>query len=1009
MEGQTGPPSKERTRGFYLSVPCACALILLAVILAAVVGIVVFIVGPRHAVCQCHMPNTSLPVGGIRSREELHGFPISSKDYLTNSTMISTLALSASSPHTSSTSTSSSATSSTTTTTTQPPPVNKTFPGQVEPYHYNMELFIDIYQCNSSLFKLHGNVSIFLDVKTPTANIILHAKELTIFRQSLSLKPLRTNQCAPGIVEAVYDKEKELYTLVLDEKLTVGERYELAIRYEDKLTSSPFGISFGYDTDETGQKQYFAVSQFHPSSARQAIPCFDEPRYKTTFNITLVRKVGNYTSRSNTDIIRQDPRGDNFVADVYKTTPKMYIDILAFAVVNYDYMENVTSTGVTYRTISKPGTTAEATMAHEQGIRIFEWLNKNLQPPYPLSKIDNIVIKGRVWAGMENWGLLIYNDILFNPAVDPRKLKQQTMLLLAHEMCHQWLGNLVSPKTWRWAWLSEGFAMFFEVQVIHTLHPSRRTDELFVVDFLHRVFIDDANRHWPLVKDEPKFDNILYSKGAGVVRMMRLIFGEELFLRAINLYLIRHQYGSVENSDMWTVFNEEAAKENITLNVGDLMEPWLLQMHYPVVMVTIQRPGALEVSQQLFQTNMSADVSDDGAKYGYKWDIPLTYVTGSDTSPFSKEYTFQEISWLYRTQNSTLVEDVNITDPSTPGGWVLVNLHQTGYYRVNYEEANWLALVRQLETDHTVIPPVNRAQIIDDAFNLARVGLLNASIAFRTLGFLRNDSDYISWTPATRVLDDLDSRLLDTRFYGAFKAFVLDLITNAYRNYGLEGNASDTLLVVYQRDRIARLACQYGLGSCLADSSRLFNLWTIDQDKYRPSPDIVNVINCYGVREGGLKAWQAMYDAYSTTNDLKYAFRLLYPLACPKEPWLLRRVLDIASDAKKMKKTSHQSTVFTNLARSQDAMHVVWNYVKENINTLSEVTVKDVIRVAAQTLTSTTFASELELLANNTKSISPSVVSSALSGFNTRKLWLEDHSAMLTEWFNEMGYGYYIL
>ncbi|XP_046547947.1 thyrotropin-releasing hormone-degrading ectoenzyme-like [Haliotis rubra] len=919
------------------------------------------------------------------------------------------MSLSSSLAQTASTTTNASdATSASTTTTTQPPPVNKTLPGQVTPYHYNIQLFMDIYQNDTSLFKVDGNVSIFLDVKEPTWNVTLNVKELTIFRESLSLKPLTANQSVPRIVQTICDDDKEFYVLLLNEELAVGEKYELSIRFEDQLTSSPYGLSYYSYDDQAGRTHYLAISHFQPSGARQAFPCFDEPRYKATFNITLVRGVGNYTSWSNTDIIRQEPRVDKYVADVYERTPNMSTYILAFAVVNYDYMENVTSTGVMYRTIFKPDTIAEVTMSHEQGIRIFDWFNQNLHPPYPLSKLDNILIRDRLGAAMENWGLVIYKDILFNPAVNTMKAKLGNMLLLVHEVCHQWFGNLVTPKTWRWLWLSEGFAVFFEYHVIHSLHPSWRQDEMFVVDQLHPLFILDTNKRWPLVKDVPRFDHILYYKGACVVRMLRTIFGEELFLRAINAYLVKHQYGSVETSDLWTVFNEEAAKENITVNVGDLMEPWLLQMHYPVVMVTVLRSGALEVSQQLFQSNMGANVSDDGAKYGYKWDIPLTYATGSDTSSFSKNYTYNDISWLYRTQNSTLVEDVNITDPSTSGDWVLVNLHQTGYYRVNYDEVNWLALIRQLDTDHTVIPPVNRAQIIDDALSLARVGLLNESIAFRTLGFLRNDSDYISWTPAVRALDEIEGRLMNTRLYGAFKAFVLDLVTNAYKIYGLEGDIDDTPLVVYQRARIAHLACRYGVRSCLADASRLFNHWARDQDKYRPSPDIMDVVTCYGVWEGGLEAWRTVYDVYSTTTDYRYAHRLIKSLTCPKDPWLIRRVLDISTDSKKIKKF-HQPAVFRNLAKSRHSLHIVWNFVKENINTLRKSIARDVIMIAAQTLTGSTFISELELLANSTSSISPSVLRSALSLFNSRKLWMEDHGPMLMQWFIDMGYGNYIL
>ncbi|XP_067653117.1 aminopeptidase Ey-like [Haliotis asinina] len=1007
MEEQTRTTSKERTRGFYLSVPCACALVLLAVILAVAVGVIVFITGPRHVVCQCHLPNTSLPVRGIVVREEFQGLTNSSKTCLTTTKP----PLSTSSAQTASTTTTPlDATSTTTTTATQPPPVNKTLPGQVIPYHYNLQLFMDMYQNDTSLFKVDGNVSIFLDVKEPTGNVTLNVKELTIFRESLSLKPLTANLSVPRIVQTISDDEKEFYVLLLNEELAVGERYELSIRFEDQLTSSPYGLTYHSYDDKSGRTHYLVISHFLASKARYAFPCFDEPRYKATFNITLVRKVGNYTSWSNTDIIRKEPRGDNYVADVYERTPKMSTYILAFAVVNFDYMENVTSTGVMYRTIFKPDTIAEVTMSHEEGMRILDWFNQNLHPPYPLSKLDNIIARDRPGLAMENWGLVIYKNILFNPAVNTVKTKLGIMLLLVRQVCHQWFGNLVTPKAWRWLWLSEGFAAFFEYHVIHSLHPSWRQDEFFVVDKLQSVFIHDANKHWPLVKDVPRFDHILFYKGASIVRMLHAIFGEELFLRATNAYLVKHQYGSVETSDLWTVFSEEAAKENITVDIGNLMEPWLQQMHYPVVMVTVLQAGVLEVSQQLFHSSMDSNVSDDGAKYGYKWDIPITYATGSDTSSFSKNYTYHDISWLYRTQNSTLIEDVNIniTDSSSSGEWVLVNLHQTGYYRVNYDEENWLALVRQLDADHTVIPPVNRAQIIDDAFSLARVGLLNESIAFRTLGFLRNDTDYVSWTPAVRALDELERRLRDTRFYGAFKAFVIDMVTNAYNNYGLEADSEDTPLVIFQRARVAHLACRYGVKSCLADASRLFNRWTSDQENYRPSPDIMDVVACYGIWVGGLEAWQTVYDIYNTTDDPRYAHRLVKSLTCPQDPWLIRRVLEFSTDSTKIKEL-HQLTVFRTLARSQHSLHIVWNFVKENIKTLRKSIARDVVMAAARTLTGSTFISEMELLSNSTGSISPSVLTSALSVFNSRRLWMEDHGSMMMQWFTDMGYGNYIL
>ncbi|XP_046566067.1 LOW QUALITY PROTEIN: thyrotropin-releasing hormone-degrading ectoenzyme-like [Haliotis rubra] len=523
--------------------------------------------------------------------------------------------------------------------------------------------------------------------------------------------------------------------------------------------------SYKTDTNET---IYLASTQFEAPHARNAFPCFDEPALKATFDITLVRKTTtgrNYRTLSNTEVVSNEIRG-NYTADTFATTPVMSTYLLAFIICDFDQLEKPTS-NITYRTLARPNAIQHAGRAQEYGMDLFDWYEKTFDPDYPITKLDNIAIPNFVSGAMENWGLVTYRErLLYEEGVSTASQDSWVAEVISHEISHQWFGNIVSPKWWSWLWLNEGFASFWDMFVM----------EQFIVQSMYfAMYIDGMQTSHPMTNDvesnaevERSFDTITYRKGACVVRMMHFVMGHDLFIRGLNRYLKRHQYGVAEHKDLFNALTEQSEAEGTPINMTEIFEPWVTQMNYPLVTVKVTGPGTINVRQERFLNNMSSNTTGDTAPFGYKWTIPITIASSKNNSNLNNVYSYNDIAWLATTEEEKDISDPIIPNPSQENSWVVVNGQQSGFYRVNYEERNWMALIKQLETDHTVFPPATRAQIINDAWTLQEAGVVKLRIAIRTLNFLKNDVDYVSWHALSQHSYILARALQGSEYYGAY-------------------------------------------------------------------------------------------------------------------------------------------------------------------------------------------------------------------------------------------------
>ncbi|XP_046566064.1 glutamyl aminopeptidase-like [Haliotis rubra] len=397
---------------------------------------------------------------------------------------------------------------------------------------------------------------------------------------------------------------------------------------------------------------------------------------------------------------------------------------------------------------------------------------------YPLPKEDMVAIPDFAAGAMENWGLITYRAVrlFFTAGVTSNSAKQQVMVVITHELAHQWFGNLVTMKWWDDLWLNEGFATFFMYFGAEVIEPNWDMYNQFVVDEIMPVFeFDGRVTSHPVYVDvespeeiDQIFDSISYNKGGSVIRMLKFFIGAGTFQRGLTRYLLSREYSNADHDDLWVALGTQAEEEKKTAVVVDTMKTWTLQMNYPVVTVSRAGPKMIRLTQERFLFDpASSDPGKYVSPYNYTWNIPFTFTT-SDQKNF--DVTDADIIWMLRNDTADVYDTtVTIPDPSDESSWILGNIRHHGYYRVSYDEDNWKNIIKQLKENHEVIIPINRAQIINDAMDLARAGYLAQLTGLQTLEYLSAELNYYPWSTARDKLVYIDTMIRDTEIYPAFQ------------------------------------------------------------------------------------------------------------------------------------------------------------------------------------------------------------------------------------------------
>ncbi|XP_029072251.1 leucyl-cystinyl aminopeptidase isoform X1 [Monodon monoceros] len=780
-------------------------------------------------------------------------------------------------------------------------------PTAIMPVRYELNL-----HPNLTSMTFRGSVTISLQALQATWNIVLHSTGHNISRVTF-MSAVSSQEKQVDVLEYPFHEQ---IAIVAPEALLEGHNYTLKIEYSANISSSYYGFYGISYTDESNEKKYFAATQFEPLAARSAFPCFDEPAFKATFIIRIIRDE-QYTALSNMPKKSSVIMEDGLVQDEFSESVKMSTYLVAFVVGELKNLsQDINGTLVSIYAV--PEKIGQVHHALETTVKLLEFYQNYFEIQYPLKKLDLVAIPDFEAGAMENWGLLTFREetLLYDNNTSSVVDKKLVTKIIAHELAHQWFGNLVTMQWWNDVWLNEGFATFMEYFSLEKIFGELSSYEDFLDARFKTLKKDSLNSSHPISslsvqsseQIEEMFDSLSYFKGASLLLMLKTYLSEDVFQHAIVLYLHNHSYASIHSDDLWDSFNEVSNK---TLDVRKMMKTWTLQKGFPLV--TVQRKGKeLLVQQERFSLNMKPEIQPSDASS--LWHIPLSYVT--DEGNYSK---YRSVSLL---DKKSVV--INLTEEVK---WIKVNTDMTGYYIVHYADNNWEALIKQLKIDPYVLSDKDRASLINNIFELAGLGKVPLQRAFDLIDYLRNETCTAPITEAlfqTELIYNLEELgHMDLASKLVTKVFKLLQRQIQQQTWTDEGSPSVREL----RSALLDFACTHSLENCSTAAMKLFNDWVASNGTQSLPTDVMTTVFKVGAKTE--RGWSFLLSKYASIGSEAEKNKILEALASSEDVrklyWLMKSSLD--GDTIRTQKLSF---IIRTVGRHFPGHLLAWDFVKEN-------------------------------------------------------------------------------
>jgi len=817
---------------------------------------------------------------------------------------------------------------------------NIRLPTDVIPFHYNLKISADV-----DALKFNGTQKMFVNVTMPTKYVLFHYKEMDI----TSWRIVRSSNMQEVLIKAGYPKPlNEYFVIEATSEMGIGN-YEVEVTFAANVSIKLTGFYKSTYTNRTGQTRTLLTTKFQPTDARKAYPCMDEPDLKATFNITMVHP-SEYKALSNMPV-ESNVTINGITTTKFGKTVKMSTYLVAFIVCDFAYKENITGIGhnITMRVYSSPPQVNNTDYGLRLGTEMMTYLEEFFGVVYPMPKLDFVAIPDYGSGATEHWGVITYREarLLYTKGISSEGNKESIANIVAHECAHLWFGNLVTCKWWNDLWVQEGMASYIEYYAVDKVHPNwEMMTQFFTSDWRSGMSLDAlASSHAiSLPVTHPKqikeiFDSITYRKGSSIIRMLDHYLGVEKFRKGLKEYLTAHQFAGATSDDLWRAFDKATGED-----ILNMMKTWTNQMGHPLINITVDPSNATKAvaTQKHFLIDPKANVTV-ASPYNYKWIVPLSYVT-EDQPNFPKKVVLNMTS-------ATL-------SGLPPSKWIKANYKTTGFFRVTYSNANWELLIKQLDSNHNIFHALDRAGIIDDAFNLARAGKLAYKIALGTTRYLHKEKNYVVWRVALSNLNYMKKILSNRPSYSLFKKYMLQKLNPMVKEVGW--NQSSGHLDQYKQSLFLANAISYGDESSVNHAKMMFNDWMVNNKTIRAQ--LKSLIYSTGVESGGAKEWDFVFGKFRIEKNPTEKSKLQSALSSTQKPWILRKWLGYSLDSSIIRS---QDTVYviTDVSGSNPVgKYVAWDFARANWVKCMEIMTANNFHVTRMTLGITTqFTTEFEL------------------------------------------------
>lgn len=753
------------------------------------------------------------------------------------------------------------------------------------PTHYDLSL--NIHRQERSF---DGTVTVTGTIPKDSDHMSLHAKDLTIRSCIVNGKEVSFTQVADE--------------LRLHGQFTSGTTVLVVVTFSGVITDTMHGIYPCYYQHDGVAKELIAT-QFESHHAREVFPCIDEPAAKATFAVTLTTETG-VTALSNMPQKSQRVEDDHLVTS-FDITPRMSTYLLAWVVGELEATRGVTKDGIDVAVWSTPAQPAASRdFGLDIAIRVTEFFDDYFGVPYPLPKADHIALPDFSSGAMENWGLITYREValLVDPAISSIENKQHAAMVIAHELSHQWFGNLVTMQWWNDLWLNESFADMMEYVAIDAIEPDWDVWLEFasyeVIQALRRDSLDGVQAIQTKVNDPEEINSlfdpsIVYAKGGRLLHMLQTYIGPEALKNGLRQYFIDHAYQNTTAQDLWDALSASSGQD-----IAALMEPWIQQPGYPVVSVSSHDDG-LRLSQTQFFVGEHADSNRT-------WPIPLA-------SPNKNVPALMPERELLLTTNDVASLELNHESPS--------------HYITQYSNELLPAVLETIERSS----PIDRLKLLVEQSLLAQAESIDSAALIPLLGHYKNETSEAVWGLIAMIIGELKKFVEpQSKEDAALRRLAGTIAEEQYQRLGWDHREGESENDTKLRSMIISLMLYSESQEVIDEALTRCDALPVEE----LNPELRATLISAAVRYGEDPSLvDRLLNVHAATSSSELRQDIAMAITSSKDPEILSRALSLVKDGSAIRRQDAARWIVWTL-RNREGRALAWQWVRNNWNWIEE-------------------------------------------------------------------------
>lgn len=763
---------------------------------------------------------------------------------------------------------------------------------QFHPEKYTLELRPD-----PETLRFSGTVTIVgRKVGRPSKRLTFHQKDLQVTSATVTKHDKKGDE---PIAIARINKQASYDELRLHSgTLIYPGNYTITLEFTGEITRAMNGMYPCFFTHD-GREKKLIMTQFESHYAREAFPCIDEPEAKATFDLTLVTPPCKAVI-SNTPVKEQSTKGGSQTT-TFETTPKMSTYLLGFVIGELGFVEATTKDNVLVRVYATPDNVAHTAFALDCAVRTLEFYNEYFAIPYPLPKCDFIAVPDFANGAMENWGCITFREqvLLVDEKNTSLHLTQYVANVIAHELTHQWFGNLVTMRWWNDLWLNESFASWMSWLAVDDFFPDWKVWTQFIVEEQSLALKLDALEYTHPIEAEVRhpdeirtiFDAISYEKGPSVLLMLHNYLGADDFRDGLRVYLKRHAYGNTDTVDLWKALGEVSHKP-----VAEFMGAWTTTSGYPIVRAELAA-DAPKLFQERFYLNPAAK------KEATRWPIPLLASENLG------------ITTLDKAEQSLKV--------GAAADSCVLNHNRTSFFRAIYDPVHLSRLATAVSSGK--LNELDRLGLLSDTFEAAKAGYSDTLAAFKLLKAYADEDSTVVWDIIAGSTHSVRVVMNDDIVRAGLKPFVRELVQKQRARLGWEEQESDSHFDRLLRPTILGLAAYGEDPAVVGEALSRFAAMKLPEDVH---PNVRGVVYGTVARKGGPADFNKMVAMHNSSTNSEERVTLAGALTGFHQPQLITRALNmIMSDEVRLQDTSYWIAYsFMN----RYALPLAWQWLQDN-------------------------------------------------------------------------------